>query len=73
MVTAQIINVIKEGTGLRVFTRFSDGDETGFLFPADTSIDDILNQVEQARKTRDNLDAKVEQISKKLIGITLPE
>ena len=73
MVTAQIINVTKEGTGLRVFARFSDGDETGFLFPDDTSIDDIKNQVEQARKTRDNLDTKVEQISKKLIGITLPE
>jgi hypothetical protein len=66
---ATITNLIKEKNGFRIFVSFSDGTESNYSFPIESTEEEIENKIKEVLEEKITADKKVSSMNF-LIGKT---
>lgn len=68
---AQITNVVREGNGITVFARFSEGSERTYSFEVGTGNKEIKRRVKQDVDALNKLEAEANVLKDELIGVII--
>ncbi len=68
---ATITNVVREGNGITVFARFSEGQERNYSFSVGTTNKEIKQRIRQDVDALNKLEAEANVLKDELIGVII--